>query len=106
MTTHGFEVWARKDGSQRVTVPTRPYVSNGQRKSFALLRHRVRHVGARQRADEHGHYSITDGAIRFARQETTTTWPYRVDGDQLRLTEVPGDVPAYARCGGPRACGR
>jgi hypothetical protein len=34
----GLAVWSRKDGSQHVTVPTRPYVANGEKKSFALLR--------------------------------------------------------------------
>ncbi len=34
----GFAVWSRKDGANNVTVPTRPYVANGEKKSFALLR--------------------------------------------------------------------
>ena len=34
----GFAVWSRKDGSHHVTVPTRPYITNGEKKSFALLR--------------------------------------------------------------------
>ena len=34
----GFAIWSRKDGGHHVTVPTRPYVANGEKKSFALLR--------------------------------------------------------------------
>ena len=34
----GFAVWNRRDGGYNVTVPTRPYVANGEKKSFALLR--------------------------------------------------------------------
>lgn len=35
----GFAVWARRDGSGRnVTVPSRTYSVNGERRSFALLR--------------------------------------------------------------------
>ena len=34
----GFAVWSRKDGGHNVTVPTRPYVANGEKRSFALLR--------------------------------------------------------------------
>ena len=34
----GFAVWTRRDGGQNVTVPTRPYMANGEKKSFALLR--------------------------------------------------------------------
>jgi hypothetical protein len=34
----GFAVWSRKDGGRHVTVPTRAYVANGEKKSFALLR--------------------------------------------------------------------
>lgn len=35
----GFAVWARKDGTGRnVTFPSRQYMVNGDRRSFALLR--------------------------------------------------------------------
>ena len=34
----GFGVWERGDHVRRVTVPTRQYVVNGERRSFGLLR--------------------------------------------------------------------
>ncbi len=34
----GFAVWSRKDGGQNITVPARPYMAHGEKKSFALLR--------------------------------------------------------------------
>ena len=34
----GFAVWNRKDGGQNITVPARPYMAHGEKKSFALLR--------------------------------------------------------------------
>jgi len=34
----GFGVWERGDHVRRVTVPTRQYVANGERRSFSLLR--------------------------------------------------------------------
>ena len=35
----GFSVWERRTGTGRnVTFPARPYVVNGERRSFALLR--------------------------------------------------------------------
>src|SRR5205823_12048001 len=35
----GFAIWARKDGTgQNVTFPARQFTTNGQRRSFLLLR--------------------------------------------------------------------
>ena len=34
----GFAVWERRDGRRYVTLPTRNYSVNGERRSFALLR--------------------------------------------------------------------
>jgi hypothetical protein len=34
----GFGVWERRDGRRYVTLPTRKYSVNGERRSFALLR--------------------------------------------------------------------
>ena len=34
----GFAIWNRTDGGQNVTVPARPYMAHGEKKSFALLR--------------------------------------------------------------------
>ena len=35
----GFSIWARKDGTgQNVTFPARQFTTNGQRRSFLLLR--------------------------------------------------------------------
>jgi len=34
----GFAVWERKGGGRNVTFPARQYVTNGERRSFALLR--------------------------------------------------------------------
>jgi hypothetical protein len=34
----GFAVWERRDGRRYVTIPTRRYSLNGERRSFALLR--------------------------------------------------------------------
>jgi hypothetical protein len=34
----GFAVWERRDGRRYVTLPTRKYSVNGERRSFALLR--------------------------------------------------------------------
>jgi hypothetical protein len=34
----GFAVWERKNGGRNVTVPSRQYSVNGERRSFALLR--------------------------------------------------------------------
>jgi hypothetical protein len=34
----GFAVWERKQGGRNVTFPSRQYVVNGERRSFALLR--------------------------------------------------------------------
>jgi hypothetical protein len=34
----GFAVWERKSGGRNVTVPSRQYSVNGERRSFALLR--------------------------------------------------------------------
>jgi hypothetical protein len=34
----GFAVWERRDGRRYVTIPTRKYSVNGERRSFALLR--------------------------------------------------------------------
>ena len=33
----GFAVWERRSGARTVTVPTRQYSINGERRSFALL---------------------------------------------------------------------
>ena len=55
------------------------------------------------RIDERGDYRIADGAIRFARQETTTRWPYRVDGDQLAAH---GSAGRRARVRPPRGTAR
>jgi hypothetical protein len=34
----GFAIWERKQGGRNVTFPSRQYVVNGERRSFALLR--------------------------------------------------------------------
>jgi len=34
----GFAVWERRAGGRNVTFPARPYSSNGERRSYALLR--------------------------------------------------------------------
>jgi hypothetical protein len=34
----GFAIWERGDGRRYVTLPTRKYSVNGERRSFALLR--------------------------------------------------------------------
>ena len=34
----GFSVWERRQGGRNVTFPSRQYVVNGERRSFALLR--------------------------------------------------------------------
>jgi hypothetical protein len=34
----GFAVWERRDGRRYVTLPTRKYSVNGERRSFALVR--------------------------------------------------------------------
>ena len=34
----GFAIWERRDGRRYVTLPTRKYSVNGERRSFALLR--------------------------------------------------------------------
>ena len=34
----GFSIWERKQGGRNVTFPSRQYVVNGERRSFALLR--------------------------------------------------------------------
>jgi hypothetical protein len=34
----GFAIWERKQGGRNVTVPSRQYSVNGERRSFALLR--------------------------------------------------------------------
>ena len=34
----GFAIWERKNGGRNVTVPSRQYSVNGERRSFALLR--------------------------------------------------------------------
>ena len=34
----GFAIWERKNGGRNVTFPSRQYVVNGERRSFALLR--------------------------------------------------------------------
>jgi hypothetical protein len=35
----GFSIWARRDGTgQNVTFPARQFTTNGQRRSFSLLR--------------------------------------------------------------------
>jgi hypothetical protein len=34
----GFAVWERRDGRRYVTIPTRKYSVNGERRRFALLR--------------------------------------------------------------------
>ncbi len=34
----GFGVWERRDHVRRVTLPTRQYSINGERRSFSLLR--------------------------------------------------------------------
>jgi hypothetical protein len=35
----GFAIWTRRDGNgQNVTLPSRPFMVNGDRRSFALLR--------------------------------------------------------------------
>jgi hypothetical protein len=34
----GFGVWERRDGGRNVTFPARQYSTNGERRSFALLR--------------------------------------------------------------------
>lgn len=38
MKLMGFAVWERKAGTRNVTVPSRQYSVNGERRSFALLR--------------------------------------------------------------------
>lgn len=35
----GFAVWERKNGGRNVTFPARQYSVNGERRTFALLRH-------------------------------------------------------------------
>ena len=34
----GFAVWERRDGGRNVTLPSRQYSVNGERRSFVLLR--------------------------------------------------------------------
>ncbi len=34
----GFAVWERRDGGKNVTFPARPFMANGSRRSFVLLR--------------------------------------------------------------------
>ena len=34
----GFGVWERRDGGRNVTFPARTFTSNGERRSYALLR--------------------------------------------------------------------
>ena len=34
----GFAVWERRDGGRYVSIPTKKYSLNGERRSFALLR--------------------------------------------------------------------
>jgi hypothetical protein len=34
----GFALWARKNGGRTVTLPSRQYSVNGERRSFAMLR--------------------------------------------------------------------
>ena len=34
----GFAIWERRDGGRNVTFPARQFTTNGERRSFALLR--------------------------------------------------------------------
>ena len=37
----GFAIWEKKNGARNVTFPARQYSVNGERRSYALLRHIV-----------------------------------------------------------------
>ena len=48
--------------------------------------------------DERGTFTAAEEALAFRRQSgQTTTWPYRLDGGRLMLTEHPTETHAYER---------
>ena len=54
---------------------------------------------------ERGQYRAADGRIRFERSSgAETVWPYRREGETLRLTEAADETHVYRRSGAAIAC--
>lgn len=59
---------------------------------------RFRVQRAFSRIAERGRFQSDGQVITFTRpNNVTASWPYRVEGDQLYLTEAPGDVRQFKR---------
>jgi len=57
----GFAVWERRDGGRNVTFPARQYSSNGERRSYQLLRPANGDASAQDAVRQH----ILDAYTRF-----------------------------------------
>ena len=51
------------------------------------------------RSRDEGYYRIRDGSLAFTHEGGTLTWPYRLIGDSLELSQTPTETEVYGRTG-------